>query len=244
MSVSRAVRTPSNYEENSRISVGALPGPGGLTALVTLLGNRNLRSEQLLAYEGGYRMQPARRVSLDVASFYNVYHHLIGENLPAPFLELIPSPPHVVIPLQFANNHDGKSYGVELTGSYIPLSFWKITGSYSWLRMRLHPADAITSFPVGGSPSHTFQAHSYLSLRRNFEFDNGFYWVDRLSGQPVPPYLRVDTKLAWHPQERLEFSVSGQNLLRPQHPEFMLPIDIQGANEVSRTVYGKITWQF
>jgi hypothetical protein len=110
--------------------------------------------------------------------------------------------------------------------------------------MRLHPADVFTTYPVGSSPSHTFQAHSYLSLPRNFEFDNAFYWADRLSAQPVPPYLRFDTRLAWHPQERLEFSVSGQNLLRPLHPEFVLPIDIQGVDQVSRTVLGKITWQF
>ena len=244
LSVSRAVRTPSNYEENSRIAVGAQPGPGGLTYLATLLGNRALRSEQLLAYEAGYRIQPARRLSVDMASFYNIYHRLIGQIIPEPYLELSPAPPHVIVPLQFSNNHDGKSYGLEFTGSYIPLSFWKITSSYSWLRLRLHPAEVSTSFPAGSNPSHSFQAHSYLSLRRNFEFDNGFYWVDRLAGQPVPPYLRFDTRLAWHPQERLELSVSGQNLLRPQHPEFVLPIDIQGVDQVSRTVSGKITWQF
>jgi outer membrane receptor protein involved in Fe transport len=146
--------------------------------------------------------------------------------------------------MEFDNNHDGKSYGLEFATSFIPVSFWKITGSYSWLRMRLYPSDVVTAFPVGSSPSHSFQAHSHLSLRRNFEFDNGFYWVDRLSGQPVPPYLRFDTRLAWHPRERVEFSVSGQNLLRPQHPEFVLPIDIQGVDQVSRSVSGKITWQF
>lgn len=244
MSVSRAVRTPSNYEEHGRFGAAAQPGAGGLTYLVTLFGNRRLRSEQLLAYEAGYRIQPSRRLSLDVASYYNIYHRLVGQEFFAPYLEPAPTPPHVIMPMQFENNHEGRSYGLEFSASYIPLSFWKINGSYSWLRMRLHPADITTTFPVGSNPRHSFQAHSYLSLRRNIEFDNGFYWVDRLSGQPVPDYLRFDTRLAWHPGERLEFSISGQNLLRPQHPEFVLPIDIQGVDQVSRTVYGKITWQF
>jgi iron complex outermembrane receptor protein len=189
MSVSRAVRTPSDYEENGRIAAGAEPGPGGLTYVTTLFGNRSLKSEQLLAYEAGYRLQPARRLSFDFASYYNIYHRLIGQNFSQPFLELTPAPPHLIVPMQFDNNHDGKGYGLEFSTSYIPLSFWKITGSYSWLRMRLHPADVFTTFPVGSSPSHNFQAHSYLSLRWNLEFDNGFYWVDGLSGQPVPPYF-------------------------------------------------------
>jgi iron complex outermembrane recepter protein len=244
MSASRAVRTPSDYEENARIGFLAAPGPGNLTYVTALSGNPGVRSEQVLAYEAGYRMQPARRLSFDAASFYNIYHRLVGVAFAEPFLETAGVQPHLVVPMQFENNQDGKSYGVEFSSNYIPLSFWKLTGSYSWLHMKLNPADVITRFPAGSSPSHTFQVHSNLSLRRNLEFDNGFYWVDRLGGQPVPAYLRFDTRLAWHPAERLELSVTGQNLLRPLHPEFVFPTDIQGKDDVSRILCGKITWQF
>ena len=244
MSVSRAVRIPSDYEESARVGFMAAPGPGGLPYVTAGSGNSGTRSEQLIAYEAGYRMQPARRLSFDAVSFYNIYHHLIGVAFAKPFLETAGVQPHVIVPLQFENNQDGKSYGVEFSSNYIPLSFWKLTGSYSWLHLTLHPADILTRFPAGSSPSHTFQVHSNLSLRRNLEFDNSFYWVDRLRAQPVPAYLRLDTRLAWHPAERLEFSVNGQNLLRPLHPEFNFPTDIQGKDEVSRTVYGKIRWQF
>ncbi len=150
----------------------------------------------------------------------------------------------VEIPIQFANNHDAKTYGLEFSANYIPLRRWKVTGSYSWLRMKLDPADVFTTLPEGSNPSYMFQVHSFLSLPHNLEFDNGFYYVDRLAGQPVPAYVRSDVRLAWHPEERLEFSVNGQNLLRPLHPEFALPVDIQGRNDVSRRIFGKITWQF
>jgi iron complex outermembrane recepter protein len=244
VSVSRAVRTPNDYEEIGRVGALAAPGPGGLTYVTALSGNPGLRSEQMLAYEAGYRIQPVRRLFFDAASFYNTYHHLIGVAFGEPFLERAGVQPHVIVPLQFENNHDGKSYGVEFSSNYVPFSFWKLTGSYSWLHMTLDPANVITRLLPGSSPRHSFQIHSNLSLRHSLEFDNALYWVDRLAGQPVPAYLRFDTRLAWHPAERIEFSVSGQNLLRPLHPEFDFPTDIQGKDQVSRTVYGKIAWQF
>lgn len=35
-----------------------------------------MRSEELIAYELGYRAQPSERFSWDVALFYNVYENL------------------------------------------------------------------------------------------------------------------------------------------------------------------------
>ena len=53
-------------------------GPGGGLYVPTYLGNTEIESEALLAYELGYRIQPNPRVSVDVAAFYNDYHNLIG----------------------------------------------------------------------------------------------------------------------------------------------------------------------
>ena len=74
--VSRAIRQPSRTDEDLRLNVSALPGPGGLDTLVSVFGNPNFKSEELLAYEVGYRVEPIKRVSLDFATFYNVYHDL------------------------------------------------------------------------------------------------------------------------------------------------------------------------
>ena len=51
-------------------------GPGGGIYLPELFGNTNLKSEELLSYEAGYRVQPGKRVSLDLAAFYNDYSRL------------------------------------------------------------------------------------------------------------------------------------------------------------------------
>ncbi len=78
--VSRAVRTPSEEERDSRTELQAIP-PGGLypgspPALVTAEGDNAFASEDLLAYELGYRVRPCERVSLDFATFYNDYSRL------------------------------------------------------------------------------------------------------------------------------------------------------------------------
>ncbi|HET7209728.1 MAG TPA: TonB-dependent receptor [Terriglobales bacterium] len=244
VSVSRAVRTPSDYEEEARIGSVVTPGPQGMPLLVTTMGNRRLRSEQLLAYEAGYRIQPRRRTSFDLATFYNIYRDLVAPLAGPPFAELQPSPPHVIVPLQFGNYQYGRSYGLEVSATHIPMSFWKVVGSYSWLHMKLEPADIVTQYLPGSNPTHSFQIRSYLSLPHNLELDNNFFYTGRLDAQPVPSYLRVDARMAWHPGERLEFSVTGQNLLRPLHREFALPGDVQGSNDISRSIYGKVTWQF
>jgi iron complex outermembrane recepter protein len=53
--VSRAVRTPSVYEESIQMPVPLAPG---VPIPATLVGNPNLSSESLLAYELGYRVNP------------------------------------------------------------------------------------------------------------------------------------------------------------------------------------------
>ncbi len=244
VSMSRAVRTPSDFEEESRIESAVIPSATGLPAVVTMFGQRGLRSEQLLAYEAGYRAQASRRVSLDIAGFYNLYHDLVAEAAGQPYPEVAPAPPHLIVPVRWNNSQHAHGYGLELSGNYVPVSFWKLTGSYSWLRIKVEPENIITTSPAGNNPEHSFQIRSSLSLPSRLELDNNFFYTGRLAAQPLPAYLRMDARLAWLAGERLQFSVHGQNLLRPLHREFAFPADVQGFSEISRAVYGKVTWQF
>jgi len=75
------------------------------------------------------------------------------------------------------------------------------------------------------------------------EWDGSLAHVGPLSSAGVPGYTRVDTRIGWRWGESLEFSVVGQNLLRPRHAEFF---DTDGLNhtEIERSVFGKIVWRF
>ena len=242
--VSRALRTPSGYEEQARITQTVFPGPQGMPSAVVLFGNSELKSGQLLAYELGYRTQATHNLSLDWTAFYNIYHDITGEKTEPPFLEMSPSPVHVIIPLRFGNFLDARSHGLELASNYSLTHWWRLTASYSWLHEALSPKGVLTQFSAGSDPHHQFQFRSNLSLPRNLEFDNSMFYVGALTGQSVPSYVRLDTRIGWHPAERLEFSLAGQNLLQPRHAEFVFPRDHQGYAQVGRSLYGKLVWHF
>ena len=238
--VSHAVRTPSRVDSDGRITVSAFRGAGGVVNLVRLLGNPRIQPEDLTAFELGYRVQPAHRIFLDFASFYNQYNGLRSQAKEAPFLEGSPAPPHVVLPLRFVNGGGGGSFGGESAMTWDVTDRWQLSAGYTLLRVRL-PAN-------GGaeqeSPEHQFQVRSGVKLTRNLELEADTYRVGQLYYQGVPAYTRVDAGLGWQVGESMELSCGLQNLLDARHWEF---ISTQGGSlptQSKRGAYVKLTWQF
>ncbi|MGH9395870.1 MAG: TonB-dependent receptor plug domain-containing protein [Terriglobia bacterium] len=247
--VSRATRTPSPADDNSRVNFAGFPGPGGLPTLVYALGNPNFISEDLLAYEVGYRGQASKKISLDVATYYNVYDNLRSSLPGQPYLATNSFPPYLTIPLNIVNNLYGRTYGVEASLNLEITKRWSIHPGYASFDGALHqvvlPAGISPIFAgIGDNPRHQLQLRSGVDLPHRFEFDTNVYYVDRLVGQSVGAYTRLDTQLTWHAGESLDLSVAGQNLLNPRHLEFNGPEDIILPTEIPRSVYGKITWRF
>ena len=72
-SVSRALRTPSRGEQGFALLIGVLPAATAgapFPVSVTALGQPQLGSEDLLAYEAGYRNQVSKKLSVDLAAYY------------------------------------------------------------------------------------------------------------------------------------------------------------------------------
>lgn len=246
--VSRAVRTPSRSQQDIRVNFEAFPGPGGLPIITAVFGSPSPKPEVLHAYELGYRTQPHRRLSLDVATFYNVYERLTSFEPGLPFFETDPPPPHLAVPIYYGNLMRGETYGLEAAVSLDVTRRWKLRGSYSFLRVQLHrdatSSDTVSEAAEGYDPQHQFQIHSYLNLWRNFDSDTALYRVSRLGTQQVPGYTRIDSRLGWHARENIEVSGGVQNLLDNRHAEFN-GIDISVLpSQVRRSVYGKLTLRF
>jgi len=244
--VSRAVKTPSRRDRSIRVNAAAVPTAGGLVGIISPGGNANTRSEELLAFELGYRVQPARRVTLDIATFYNSYDRLQTSEPGVPFLEIDPLPAHLVIPRHFANLMRGETYGLEASANWNATHFWRLTGSYSFLRMHLHryaeSRDLAAEKPEGQNPRHQFQVHSLLALPRNFQLDASLYQVSSRPADLIPRHTRLDARLGWQPRDNLEFSFALQNLADNEHPEFS-GIGVR-TSQPERAAYGKLTWRF
>ena len=243
--ISRGVRVPTRFERDIAIDV---TDPAG-TPVVRLLGRREFDSEQLLAYEAGYRWQALRALSVDTAAFHNRYEGLASLELGAPFPE--PGTARTVIPLQNQNLTDGRARGVEALVTYAPVVPLRLTASYSHVDLSLDPRGADLNrgrFLEGSTPRHQFGLRSYLDLPARFQFDVMFRHLSAIrqiplivTGEGPDAYSELDVRLAWDGWRRMEISLVGQNLLHDHHAEFGAPAS---RGEIQRGVYGKVTWGF
>lgn len=244
--VSRAVHTPSRTNDDVRINFAAFPGRSGLTELA-ILGDRDVDSEELWAFEAGYRSSLTPDITLDVAAFLNEYDHLITTKPATPFFEATPAPAHLVIPNVFSNDMDGETYGAEVTATWKAANWWTWSMGYSVLQIHLHGQTSSVNSQAeeieGDSPHHQVKLRSLVDLSRHLEFDTALYFVDSLPAQGIPGYIRLDTRLGWHPTEAFEVSIALQNLLDDRHSEFGDASGVR-ATEAEHSLYGKVTWRF
>jgi len=226
------------------VNASAFRGADGTVNLTAILGNPDFQSEKLFAYELGYRIQPSRKLSLDLVSFYNDYDDLRSTHAGRPFLESTPLPVHRVMPTVLDNEGSGNTYGLEAAANWNATSYWKWSGGYTWLRMRLTPAPSAGASVSFDSPAHQWQALSSLNLPRHVEFDTALYYNDALVLARIPSYLRVDARLGWRPRPPVDLSLVLQNLLDDRHPEFNTNQGGVTTTQIRRGVYAKLTWQF
>jgi iron complex outermembrane receptor protein len=214
--------------------------------VVSIFGNPALKSEEMRAFEFGYRSQLHSRITVDLATFYNAYDRLVNLEPRSPFLEADQFPPRLVLPNFFGNNIRGETYGAEISANLELTRRWQVRGNYTLLRMQLHRKpnshDLTAESIEGDNPRHQVQFHSYFNLPRNFEIDAAFYHVGALPGPLVPRYNRLDLRLGWRLRDGLAFSFGGQNLLDAQHPEFNGTTVLVNTSQIRRGVFGKLTW--
>lgn len=221
MSIARAVRTPSRLEDDFYISA-----PDG----TVLAGSGKQRSEDLLAYEVGFRSALSDDVSLEIASFYNHYNDLIS-----------------VEAVTIGNKSGGNTYGAEALLRWQALVKGRIEASYSYIKMDLTlDADSLDSYESRVSdleksnPEHMLGVRAQYDLGQEWLFDVMLRYVDSLSALDVSSYLELDARLAYSLSDQLELSLIGQNLLDNHHFE-------QGGLEATaaqRGVLGKAELHF
>jgi iron complex outermembrane receptor protein len=251
--VSRAVRTPSRAEDDISLLTTVVPpfSPGNPTpfpAAVVTNGSHSLKSEELIAYELGYRFQPTRQLSLDLAAFYNDYSRLVSVE-PGPTVFDPGPPPHLVSILNLTNTLHGQTYGFEAAATWQANSWWRLQPSYTLLQMRLHRdsgsrAPASIESPQRQSPRNQFGLRSLMDLGSEVTFDTALRYVDSLPALGVPSYAELTARIAWRPMPNLELSLTGENLIHASHQEFGSETLPTVPTRVQRGVYAKVSVKF
>ncbi len=147
--VSRAVRTPSRIDREFQVSL--FPG------FPLIQGDSSFKAEELLAYELGWRIQPAQKFLISLSTFFNVYDNLRTAE---------PGLPPFGYPITFGNGLKGETYGLELYTNCELTKWWYLRGGYTFLKKNLwlkpDSEDLNGATAESNDPAHQFLIQSTL----------------------------------------------------------------------------------
>ncbi len=217
--ISKAVRTPTRGEDG--FNTYGITIPGAPLGTLSVTGNHSYGSENLTAYEIGYRGDITEKMFLDVSAFYNDYSDLRTTEAISGSV------------LTSYNNGYGETYGIEAYSVIGITDKWDIKPSYTFLIQSFHTppgnSDTLLAGDEERSPENQFSLGSFVNITPEINWDTNLYYVSNLhyfaNGGTGPRtkidgYARLDTQVRWNVMKDVELSLIAQNLLDDQHQEF------------------------
>lgn len=242
--ISRAVQVPGRrYIDYTQKGMIGFPtyNIGGIPDFFTASQpwGRDLKSEKLMAYELGYRIQPLNQLSFDLAAFYNHYDDLTSFVFPSTTFETTPFP-HYLTEYRPESGGSADSRGFELSSVWRVTDSWSLSGNYSYDKV-----DTNGGASGGVHPQQQVSLRTGFDLPYHIHFDLWGRYVDALPEFQTSAYVTMDARLSWRPTQHLELSVVGQNLLAPQYYEFADQADVQlQLTPVPRGGYFQVTYRY
>lgn len=243
---SQGKRTPSRLEQTVQFNQQVLPPgylfPGSPASMAVIKGNSNYHAEEVESWELGFRSQVSKKLFVDLSLFYNHYDQMLS------FTYAPPKPPSLDLVANLGNDVTGHSYGAELACTMNISPTWQLMATYTFMTMNMdaHQSDSpVKDFFEDDIPRHQFSLRSWLKLPGNLEFDSWLRYMDELNDYKLDNYLSLDVRLGWQVSDTIDLSLTGQNLLDNQHPEYgpSTLLDTE-TTEVERSFYAKLTWKF
>lgn len=258
-SVSRALRTPSLYERLGRFNIGASgasPPSRPAPLLLSVIGNPELKSEKLIAYELGYRVQAFGRLSIDVATFVNSYDNLRNSTERQNLATL---PHYVTLESQFVSEGWGKTYGGELAATWQFSNHWRLHALYSIIRADLNgsitPLTGKTQPPKMSAPDAQFALRTSGELTPRLFIDLGLRYVGEISTagevltqllgthNVIPSHLTFDAALTWRLSPHVEISAGARDL-GATHQEYVPMFTTTERTEVRTSYFIRTSLRF
>jgi iron complex outermembrane receptor protein len=250
-SVSRAVRTSSRAEADIRVTQFVLPpgasGPGQPGIEFVFFGSDDYGSENLIAYETGWRSQAGAWLHWDVTAFLNAYDDLrtVSPGEPYPKDE---SGQFVVLPLQASNDLKGTTYGFECS-TQMRLARWsRMSVNYSYLKADFEVAkgsvDRFAEEFNDTSPAHQLYVGCSADLMSEVLLDCALRHVSSVPALELSSYTVADARVGFRPARTVEIGLVGRNLLKRDHVEFVSRSLNTESATVGPEVYGTLTLRF
>ena len=216
--ITRAVTTPSDLEEHF-----LLQGAADHT-IIQVLGNKHFKSEDVIGYEAGYRLQGSERFYLDLSTFWNEYSQLQSFSAPA----LSTANGYTYITITYENQIAGHTAGFEFAPTVAVRPWWHLSGSYSLVTSTFNANGPTSDISSSGSvakyerstPRNQFFLQSRMDLPAHFQFDQIYRYVSILPAQKVRAYQTMDLHVARPVGRDFLLEAVGQNLFQDHHYEW------------------------
>lgn len=225
-SVAKAVRVPNRNMDNIDFRAA---GTGG--GYLKLIGNTDVKSEELIAYEAGYRAKPHKNFSFDIVGFYNSYDKLASND----FLN--------ALTITAGNQNSGKTMGYEVSAKWNATQNLIFAANYTNINMDIDSVNTTFVTSSVKTPQNQFGISSHIKLPKNVQFNNYLYYNHKIQNGEIPSYYRWDSNVKWKANENFEITLAGQNLTDSQHQEFTAFTYSNQAN-IGRSVYLKLNYHF
>lgn len=253
-SISCAVRTPHCAQENGVYSISNItPVEGGVAkafnpiTLVTMIGKSNVKSENLIAYELGWRAVIQPQLTADVTTYYYNYKDAASITPDPTDLSHIVSG-YVLQNIYGTNFSHVHTYGVEFSVNWQVNDSWKLRGSYSYFQSDFR----ITADALAGSRTNYKNSYSSYQtmlwsqhqLSTNVNLDINLRHISKIDSTPnFNAYNALDARIAWNLKPNIEISLVGRNLLHDHHIEFSRDF-LSTPTEVPRELFVTAGYKF
>jgi iron complex outermembrane receptor protein len=234
------VPSREEHDQNELDSIGE--DDNGAIEYATIVASPLFKPEELTSFEAGYRFVTAKRLSLDVATFYNVYDDLRTLDTRPSVFTASPIAGRMT-PLLWTNHGYGRVLGAEVTAFWTVSPILQFSGNYTRLHMQLHAAASDAHEDIheveGKNARHLFYARAYADLPQKVALALELRYVGAIPGEEIPSYVEGNLHLSRAVREGLRLNVTLENVLHRRHAEW------DGGGLVqSRAVRAGFTWTF
>ncbi len=252
-SVSRAVRTPSRVERSvSFLNVVLPPGetfnPGPFPVGVLVEGSNDFVSEELMAWELGYRFLSASAFSVDATLFYNDYRHLRANRVDG--LTAVPGGLEQKLP--FTNARSADTWGAELAAVWQGGGWWRVDLAWSLLKTHIDTsAEDDVNPQIEISPEQQLSVRLAMDVRADMTLDIWLRHVgaaqalSAISLRPIQldAHASLNLRLAWQLDENLELAFVVRNLFDDGRVEYVQE-SFTRPEGVPASYYIALRWDF
>lgn len=226
--VSRAVRVPSRFDTDLRFRL-----PGSTTGQLLLTGSPDFDSEDVIAYEAGYRRRIGERISVDLATYVNRYDDLRTQ-------ELRPGEPVLL-----ANMMNGLTRGLETTTTAQLARWWQlhVSHAYLWKEFTFDAGsrDLTKGVSEGNDLRNMVKVRSYINATSRIEIDSFFRYYGSRPQPAVKAYRELDSRIGFRVRPGWDLSLIGNSLLHERHVEFLAGT---APETYERSVSLRSVWRF